>query len=138
MNLTPEQQGILDFAKSSRRSLLIEALAGAAKTYQLTLLANSLPPAPTLCVAFNKRIAEEMKKRMPGNVECATLNSLGHRAWMHVTGKKLVVDTKKNFNFLGDAIKELKGKAQDDAFAKMASLLRCIGLAKSAGYVPPR
>lgn len=137
MQLTDEQQAILDFAKASKQSLLIEALAGAAKTTQLTLLAQALPPAPTLCVAFNKRIAEEMKKKMPGNVECATLNSLGHRAWGRMVGKRLTVDAKKNYKFVGDEINALASESERSAaFAKMSSLMQAVALAKTAGYVP--
>jgi hypothetical protein len=62
--LTDEQNLILSEAKSPD-SLLITALAGAAKTSTLCLLAKKLPVVPTLCCAFNKKIADEMAKRMP-------------------------------------------------------------------------
>ena len=84
---TEEQQEIVDFANSSKANLLINALAGAAKTSTLELLCDKMPVQPILSIAFNKRIAEEMAKRLPGHVKCSTINALGHRVWADATGR---------------------------------------------------
>ena len=56
---TEEQAEIIDFALANpKRHILINALAGAAKTSTLRFLAKYLPTEPTLSVAFNKRIAD--------------------------------------------------------------------------------
>ena len=78
---TEEQQLIIDAACNTQDSIIINALAGAAKTTTLELICKALPVMPILSLAFNKRIADEMSKRLPGHVKCQTLNSLGHRVW---------------------------------------------------------
>lgn len=46
--------------------------------------------------AFNKSIAEELKKRVPPGVQAETCNAFGHRAWMSFIGKKQIsVDASK-------------------------------------------
>ena len=133
---TPEQASIIEFGKTSKQSLLINALAGAAKTSTLVMLAHALPPQPIGCLAFNKRIAEEMKKRMPGHVECMTLNSAGHRAWSRVIGKRLVLDTSKTYTLLRAEIEALKGEDKSEARECWGSLQRGVGVAKSIGWIP--
>jgi len=132
---TPEQSAILAEARS-RDSLLINALAGAAKTTTLVMLASKLPMEPTLCLAFNKRIAEEMAKRMPGHIACQTLNSAGHRAWGQTAGRKLRVETDKLYTILQDQNSRLAPADKRDAGEVFAATLRAVRLAKSAGYVP--
>lgn len=138
MTPTPEQEAIVAYARTEKQSLLINALAGAAKTTTLELIARALPSTPTLSLAFNKRIAEEMKKRLPGHVDCRTLNALGHRVWASATGKRLVVDTKKTYTIASEAVKEIPS-ANRDAFyeeSSMGELLKAVGAAKMLGYVP--
>ena len=54
LSATEEQAAIIDFALASRTNLLINALAGAAKTSTLRFLCKYLPIEPTLSLAFNK------------------------------------------------------------------------------------
>lgn len=133
---TPEQKAIISFARTSTRNLMIEALAGAAKTTTLVMIANEIPPVATLSLAFNKRIADEMKTRFPPHVDCLTLNSLGHRAWARAVGTKLVLDTKKSYGILKDRIDKLKGKEKDDAYERFSDLLRACDKSRLSGWVP--
>lgn len=133
---TPEQQAILDRARSPE-SLLINALAGSAKTTTLVMLAAKLPMEPTICLAFNKRIADEMAKRMPSHILSATLNSTGHRAWGATIGKRLTVDTDKLYNIVKEMNDRLPPAEKREAGETFAATLRAARLAKSAGYVPP-
>lgn len=133
---TPEQVAIIAEGRSPD-SLLINALAGAAKTSTLVMLAQNMPVVPTICLAFNKRIAEEMATRMPSFITCQTMNSVGHRAWGGKLGKRLVVNTDKLYAIvkrISDAMpaKEKKEKIGDN----FATILRAARLCKSAGYVP--
>jgi DNA helicase-2/ATP-dependent DNA helicase PcrA len=135
---TPEQQAIIDFAKIASQSLLINALAGAAKTSTLVMIANALPVQPILSLAFNKRIAEEMKKRLPGHVDSRTLNAVGHRVWGTATGKRLIVDTRKTGDIAKAVIADLS-RAERAAFydeSDFDSLVKAVGAAKMQGYVP--
>ena len=135
--LTPEQEAILAEAKAPE-NLIINALAGAAKTSTLCLLAKKLPLVPTLSCCFNKSIAVEMQKRMPSHVSCKTMNALGHAAWGQKLGKRLSVETDKGYSILmeiSNAVRPEQKKRMGEAFS---SLLRAVRLAKSNGYVPPR
>jgi DNA helicase-2/ATP-dependent DNA helicase PcrA len=138
--MTPtEEQTLIISQAASPRSLLINALAGAAKTSTLAMMAKKLPLVPTICLAFNKRTAVEMQQRMPSHILCSTLNSVGHKAWASATGKRLRVETGKSYGILKDISDKLSPsdrKAQiGDQFAM---ILKAVGLCKSAGYVPEK
>lgn len=133
---TPEQEAIVDAAKSTTDNLLVNALAGAAKTSSLVLLSKSLSSIPILCLAFNKKIAVEMQDRLPGNCTSMTLNSLGHRAWAHAVGKRLVLDNDKVFKLLKEEIEKLTKHERDEAYELMSETLQMIRDGKSAGYIP--
>lgn len=137
--LTEEQTAIISAAESSNENLIVEALAGAAKTSTLVVLAQQPKMAriPTLCLAFNKRIAEEMRARLPSNCESMTLNSLGHRVWGKAIGKRLTLDTKKNYDIMQELIKAEKNQNRKDAlFDSFSDLLRTFAHGKSSGWVP--
>jgi len=133
---TAEQQTIITAAQTTDDNMLISALAGAAKTSTLVLIAEALPKVEMLCLAFNKRIAVEMQERLPANCEAMTLNSLGHRAWSDSIGRRLIVDTKKNYNVLKKQIEKLSDADKSEAWDLFAETLRAIAFAKSCGYVP--
>jgi F-box protein 18 (helicase) len=74
---TEEQSAIIDFARHRTENLCVNALAGAAKTTTLEMICHAVDNIPILSLAFNKRIADELSKRLPAHVECRTFNSLG-------------------------------------------------------------
>lgn len=55
------------------------ALAGTGKTTLLTMMADYFSDFKILYLAFNKPIAEEAKRKMPGNVEVRTIHSLAYK-----------------------------------------------------------
>lgn len=59
---------------------MISAYAGTAKTTTLQLAAPGIR-VPALALAFNKKIADDIRPRLPSNFTTKTLNSLGHAAW---------------------------------------------------------
>lgn len=138
MTPTAEQLLILDRARGSAANLLINARAGAAKTTTLVLLAQHLAPERILSLAFNKKIADEMRERLPSNCESATLNALGHRAWGTYVGKRLDVDTKKVTDLLRKAIAaaECTAKERADLDEAFTDLRDGIAFAKQQGYCP--
>jgi len=133
---TPEQEAIIDFARSSQDNILINALAGAAKTSTLQFLCKYLPVHPILSLAFNKRIAEEMTKRLPGHVKCQTLNSVGHRVWASACSSRLTLETKKSYNILKEIVDDLPRADRSGAYEIFSDTLRIVARAKSAGYIP--
>lgn len=131
---TPEQVLVLEAATSSRDNLLIQALAGAAKTSTLVRIAQVLPGRPILCVAFNKRIADEMTARLPSHCVAKTLNSIGHNAWATHTGKRLHVEKGK----MADILKglNLSPAEQEETRETFGDIVRLASRAKLYGYVP--
>lgn len=137
MTPTYEQQAIIEAAKHSADNLLIQAYAGTGKTSTMVMVAKALSSTPTLALAFNKRISDEMSQRFSGNVESRTLNALGHRVWMKATGKRLVVDGAKARNILKERIGELPLRRRDAAWDAYGELSRLCETARLAGYIPP-
>jgi superfamily I DNA/RNA helicase len=133
---TEEQELIIEAAVNTPDNLMVSALAGAAKTSTLVLLAEALSNVQVLCLAFNKKIATEMQERLPVNCTAMTLNSLGHRVWADVLSKRLVVEVDKNFKILTQIVKELPKYEQEQAYAEFADTLKMIESGKSAGYIP--
>lgn len=83
--LTPEQQDILTTATNlysnpadESHLLKVSAVAGAAKSYTLIKVAESLPHTSQLYLAYNKSIADEAKSKFPSYVDCKTTHSLAY------------------------------------------------------------
>lgn len=96
MNPTDEQLHAVDRARRSLDSLMLSAYAGCAKSTTIELMAREIK-TPGLALAFNKKIATELRPRLPANFEVKTLNGLGFGAWTranpHVT--KWTIDDRK-------------------------------------------
>lgn len=133
---TREQQLIIDAASTTRRNLLVNARAGAAKTTTLIKVAEALPSATGLCLAFNASIRDELKDRMPPNFKAMTLNGCGFNAWRRYIGKPTKVDKDKNYNLLNELIREQEKKDADKLWENFAEIKKAIGMAKTAGYLP--
>lgn len=106
--LTPQQLAFIEAYSKTRKNLMLEAVAGSGKTFTLVQAAHALM-TPTLALAFNKRIADELAKKMPAHVTCKTMNSLGHAAFGAKIGKKLRLESNK----IGDIIKTFPKDLKD-------------------------
>lgn len=133
---TEEQVDIVAAATSSDRNLLVSALAGAAKTSTLELIAAALPNVEILALAFNKKMAAEMQARMPPNVKAMTLNALGHRTWMDATGRRLKIEKGKTYNIASELVKTRPSAEQSVLWEQFAELMRIVDFGKSCGYIP--
>lgn len=134
---TAEQQAIIDAAKNSKDNLIVMALAGAAKTSTLVMIAEAVAE-PMMCLAFNKKIAEEMKERLPSTCVPMTLNSLGHRTWMSCLGKRIILEKDKNYQILTDIVAKLDKRQQEIAYEEFADTLKIIEMGKACGYIPTK
>jgi DNA helicase-2/ATP-dependent DNA helicase PcrA len=132
---TAEQEHILDLLRATTSNLLINALAGTGKTSTLELIQDAANP-PVLCLAFNRRIADEMGKRFRTTTSVRTLNGLGHRIWSAACAGKLSLDPKKCQDLLREAIRNLPKGQQGEAYDQFWEIISAVGLAKSLGYVP--
>jgi DNA helicase-2/ATP-dependent DNA helicase PcrA len=133
---TEEQLALVSAASQTDDNLLVEALAGAAKTSSLILVAEALPSVQILALAFNKKIAIEMQERLPSNCKAMTLNALGHRTWMEATGRRLAIDAGKCGNILKEHLTALPGSRRDAAWDRFGDLLKIIEFGKQCGYIP--
>lgn len=87
------QEAVFHAALRTQRHLVVEALAGSGKTTTIEELVRRLleqtPGIRILCCAFNVRIRDELKARMPAGADVLTLNGLGYAAirarWKGVT-----------------------------------------------------
>jgi len=90
MNITNEQQTIIQSAIAGE-DIAIRAFAGTGKSSTLRLIAQAVPKT-TLCLAFNKSIADEMQQAMLSDgsawVTCQTINSLAWRAVVKSSNSK--------------------------------------------------
>ena len=136
MTPTPEQVAVVDAAKQTSDNLLVSALAGAAKTSTLELVAKALFSVPTLSVAFNKKIQVEMEKRLPGNVTSKTLNGLGHGVWAQAIGRKINLNADKIAELIKLEIEKLDHRSRGEVWDEFGDILRTINMARSNGYVP--
>lgn len=134
--LTEEQSFVVSAAKSTTDNILLSALAGAAKTSTLVLIAEALPDIQILCLAFNKKIAVEMQERLPSNCKAMTLNALGHRTWSEATGRRLRIEASKTYNILKPLVDEAPRGDKDILYENFAELMRIIDFSKSCGYIP--
>lgn len=138
MTPTPEQEAIIQAARTTSDNLLVNALAGSAKTTTLEMVCKAIASIPILSLAFNKRIADEMKKRFPPHVEARTMNSLGHSVWSRAIAKRLTLDTSKSYTILKGVIDDLPKQRQGEARGALGDTLNYIRRAKRDGYVPSR
>lgn len=133
---TDEQNAIFKEVRETDDNLMIEALAGAAKTSTLVQLAKYLR-GTTISLAFNKKIADEMKTRMPGEVQCQTLNSLGHRIWgQTLNGKRLNLSSSKLHHLTIEEIEAAPSDDRDHLYETLGDLGRYIQGSKNHGHVP--
>jgi DNA helicase-2/ATP-dependent DNA helicase PcrA len=136
MTPTEEQLAIVAATVETEDNLLISALAGAAKTSTLVLIAQALPKVQIQCLAFNKKIATEMQSRLPDNCKASTLNSVGHRAWGDAIGKRLRIEDKV-YPIMSGLIKGVEDpELQKLAYEKMSDLMKIVSQGKTAGYIP--
>lgn len=131
---TPEQNAILAAARNTNTSLMIEAMAGCAKTTTLTMMAKALPLRPSLALAFNRRIKEELETKFPTHFKVQTMNSLGHGAWCKTIGKRVSVDPDKLGKILKKVLKD-QGMADSANPEDFSLILQLVRQARSQGLV---
>ncbi len=93
MELTQEQQQIVEASKNLQRgqTMKVDACAGSGKTSTLLAIAEANPNKKFLYLAFNKAIVEAVKSKFPRNVDVKTTHAL---AYKYIIGRRRV-------NFVG-------------------------------------
>lgn len=134
MQWSQYQESIFTAVSDDARSLLVEAVAGSGKTTTLVELINRIPQGKrTIFLAFNKAIAEELKKRVnPARAQCRTLHAVGLAAW-----KQYLDWDANNCEVDGNKMREIiNAKMSWPQRQKYGQMGKLIGLAKGAGIVP--
>lgn len=132
---TKEQADFISAVEAGKSPLSLRAVAGAGKTTTLVGAVNAYaataPFADVTCVAFNKKIADELGSRMDASVTCKTMNAVGHAAWSKRIDRRLQVSTRKTYANL----KDLHGR--DYRLPEgLGDVPKLVGLAKACGVVP--
>src|SRR5215813_6407097 len=135
MDPTTEQQAILDSMARSASNLQVNAYAGTGKTATLELI-QAQSTCPTLCLAFNRAVADEMEEKFGKRTTVKTINGLGHSIWGRTCTGKVVLDGKKVPDILRGLIGELDREERTAAWDGFWDTVAAVGLAKSLGYVP--
>ena len=80
MNLTDEQQLILDHVSTNDGLTLIDSVAGSGKTTMLVAIAKTIPHTNGIYLAYNKSIATEASRKFPKTTACMTTHKLAYAA----------------------------------------------------------
>lgn len=123
------QEAIFDAVEKGKGNIVVNALAGSAKTTSLVEAANRVDEdKKVLLCAFNKRIKEELESRsLNGNIKCSTLHSLGFSAC-----RKAEPNIQVDANKVDDIITSMKFNIPSDSFSKIVSgLKQSVSLAKA-------
>jgi superfamily I DNA/RNA helicase len=83
MNLTNEQQQVVDYIKQNKDKeedllVLVNSVAGSGKTTLLTAIAATIPHTSSLYLAYNKSVATESQVKFPKTTACKTTHSLAY------------------------------------------------------------
>ncbi len=132
---TLEQEAILNIIRKQDCNLQINALAGTGKTTTLEMVQATSKRQPVLCLAFNRRIADEMERRFPPSTSVRTFNGCGHRAWQAQVGT-LKLDDKKSNTLLKQLTEDWKGDDRKAVREAFTDITKAVAMAKSLGYVP--
>ena len=119
------QQAIFDYIKNTEgKDAVIEAVAGSGKTTTI-VKALEFTSGRVAFVAFNKKIADELKRRAPEHVHCSTLHSMGYAILRKVLPHKPEVDDEKKMSIARELL-----PADEDQFTR-GVLVRVASLSQS-------
>lgn len=129
---TSEQLEIISAVSKLPSSLMISAYAGTAKTTTLQMSAPGIR-SQALALAFNRKISEELKGRLPPHFMIKTLNGLGHSAWASSINCSIKLDDRKLGKLVSQVAKDYKTTLTPDQWDE---LRRLVSSAMSAGISP--
>jgi superfamily I DNA/RNA helicase len=120
---SPMQSAVFDAVKIPETNILIQAVAGSGKTTTI-IEAIRYAPGTSLFMAFNKAIAEDIRRRAPSG-DVKTLNALGHSLMLQ-NRPAAKLNSRKTL----DILKQLMGDSSE--FREHGfTLSRIVGLAKN-------
>ena len=118
----------------AHKAAILEAVAGSGKTTTLVQATKRIPSsARGIYVAFNKRVVDEIKGRLPSHITASTMHSVGYRAVTAHFGKRVdgKADTRKTYKLFDEFTK------RDPRLAEYgATVAKLVAKAKALGIVP--
>lgn len=128
---TKYQQAVYDFIRNGEGHAVVNAVAGSGKTTTLCEAVSRIPHGKSyVMLAFNKHIAEELKKR---GMNGMTLHSMGMRVCNNQLPARPSVDGDKMVKLL-DLILNMEDPDNYDAKRMIGPAAKLIGLMKAFGY----
>jgi superfamily I DNA/RNA helicase len=131
MNFSKYQLAIFDTVIKTNSNILVDAVPGAGKTTTIVEASKLIPKyKSSIFVAFNKSIVEELTNKLPNNVKCSTIHSLGMTALTKHFKCSLRVSEYKTSNAVTpDIVKAYDVQKQNEMMFKM-NILKIIELAR--------
>lgn len=126
-NWSKYQQAVFENVANGTGHTVVKAVAGSGKTTTIVEALRHVPAdCKTLFVAFNKDIAEELKKRAPAGVEVSTLHAYGLKTVTRALGR-LRIDARR----VDDLARAMHGDERE-TFELRRDLAKTVSLAKGA------
>jgi len=105
-NFSKYQEAIFDAVENTDKNIVVNATAGSGKTTTIIEASKLIPKSSkVLFLAFNKSIVEELKSRLPSNVDCMTFHSLGLNT---LSNNYKIIQFAVNHKKINDGFKKLK------------------------------
>ncbi len=130
---TEEQQAVIQ-AVAGKDSVMVDALAGCTKSTTLEMAAPQVK-VPAMALAFNKKIATELKAKMPPNFDTKTFNGLGFGAAQRAVpaAPKPQLDDRKLGKLVSEIAKERKVELSSEQWDELRRLVSGV---MQAGITP--
>lgn len=127
------QKDIFDFVENGEGNAVVEAVAGSGKTTTIVHALQFTPHSDDVAfLAFNKKIAKELKGKSPSHVHVSTLHSLGYSNIRESFGNRIKVDNRKVYWIVKDFLEaEKDDRFKDVVQSNLHSVLRLVSLLKA-------
>lgn len=110
-------EDILHCAENENSNIFIKASAGAGKTFTLCKIADTIPKhKKCIFLAFNKSIAEELRERLPYNIEVSTIHAKAYGILRQNIKMNTELSEYKNFGYCRFTVKrKFQDKKKENA-----------------------
>lgn len=130
LDWSQKQLDIFEFVKNGKGNAVVEAVAGSGKTTTILKALNYTDEYASIAfVAFNKRIADELRDRAPSHVHVSTLHSLGLKN-IKKTFPKTKIDKNKMWKLIDIYKRNQSKKSKELLKASSSTILRLVSLLK--------
>ncbi len=97
VNFSVYQNNFFNFVKTESGNAIVNAVAGSGKTFTLLQAMKFVNGSNNIFLAFNKSIQVELESKVPSNITCKTLHSLGLSIFRSRFGRYKIDNRKVDF-----------------------------------------